>query len=62
MAVALIICIAFMLPFVGRSALRFLKKYMELSYNSKLESENEKIKKSYASDRFFLNFGNLVMK
>lgn len=44
MAVALIICIAFMLPFVGRSALRFLKKYMELSYNSKLESENEKIK------------------
>jgi hypothetical protein len=33
-----------MLPFVGRSALGFLKKYMELSYNSKLESENEKIK------------------
>jgi hypothetical protein len=44
MAVALIICIAFMLPFEGRSALRFLKKYMELSYNSTLESENEKIK------------------
>jgi hypothetical protein len=44
MAVALIICIAFMLPVEGRSALRFLKKYMELSYNSKLESENEKIK------------------
>jgi hypothetical protein len=44
MAVALIICMAFIFPFVGRSALRFLKKYMELSYNSKLESENEKIK------------------
>ncbi|MDF2475703.1 MAG: hypothetical protein K0S24_1186 [Sphingobacterium sp.] len=38
MAVALMICMALMLPFVGRSALRFLKKYMELSYNSKLKS------------------------
>ncbi|KKX51035.1 hypothetical protein L950_0207165 [Sphingobacterium sp. IITKGP-BTPF85] len=36
MAIALIICIAFRLPFVGRLGSFFLKKYMELSYASKL--------------------------
>lgn len=38
MAVALMICMALILLLLGRSGLRFLKKYMELRYNSKLES------------------------